>query len=220
MEGRPALSKTVFVGSLGPETKAPAIKRHLRELWAKLVDCSVVPGKYYGFVTFETAQLAEKALGKHDVDGRLLTVKKDTRRRDPKGLSGLPRSRGVGGLHAAAAAAAAEAEGRYRPAARENAWAARRLNRQSQQPRTLGRSELVDDAALRGFADLIARDAGVPATNGLPHQPLNGGTLPGWGAAPGFGGSQGGSAAVARRRPGRRRARAGAGVGGLLRERA
>ena len=93
VEGGPALSKTVFVGSLGPETKAPAIKRHFERVVGKVVDCSVVPGKYYGFVTFETAALAEKALGKHDVDGRLLTVKKDTRPRDPKGLSGLPRSR-------------------------------------------------------------------------------------------------------------------------------
>ena len=192
VEGGPALSKTVFVGSLGPETKAPAIKRHFERVVGKVVDCSVVPGKYYGFVTFETAALAEKALGKHDVDGRLLTVKKDTRPRDPKGLSGLPRSR--------------EASVDYTPAPPpprpkidvgpppENAWGGAPPR---QQPRTLGRSELVDDAALRGFADLIARDAGVPATNGIPRPPgdgfreppngLNGGTLPGWGAAPGFG---------------------------------
>ena len=183
------MSKTVFVGSLGPETKAPAIKRHFERVVGKVVDCSVVPGKYYGFVTFETAQLAEKALGKHDVDGRLLTVKKDTRPRDPKGLSGLPRSR--------------EASVDYTPPPPpppprpkvdigpppENAWGG--PPRQQQQPRTLGRSELVDDAALRGFADLIARDAGVPANNnGLPSNPLNGGTLPGWGAAPGFGGAR------------------------------
>ena len=211
VEGGPALSKTVFVGSLGPETKAPAIKRHFERVVGKVVDCSVVPGKYYGFVTFETAQLAEKALGKHDVDGRLLTVKKDTRPRDPKGLSGLPRSR--------------EASVDYTPPPPppprpkvdigpppENAWGG--PPRQQQQPRTLGRSELVDDAALRGFADLIARDAGVPATNngfrdagapatnGIPRPPGDGfreppnglgapgGTLPGWGAAPGFGGAR------------------------------
>ena len=205
VEGGPALSKTVFVGSLGPETKAPAIKRYFERLVGKVVDCSVVPGKYYGFVTFETPQMAEKALGKHVVDGRLLTVKKDTRPRDPKGLSGLPRSR----------AASDASEGNYAPppaAPRprvdvgpppENAWGGAGPPETAyatpptgwggappppdpNQPRQLGRSELVDDAALRGFADLIARDTSAPQSNGFAPPP-NGHTLQGWGGAPGFG---------------------------------
>ena len=203
---------------LGPETKAPAIKRHFERVVGKVVDCSVVPGKYYGFVTFETAQLAEKALGKHDVDGRLLTVKKDTRPRDPKGAERVYRAarEGVRGLHAAAAAAAA-AEGRYRPAARE------RLGRPAAAAAATADFRTVRARRRRGAAGLRGSHR-ARRGRAVKQQRLERRHAARLGRGAGLRWCKGGGAAVARRRPGRRRARRrrrraagffGNGLGGL-----
>ena len=118
---------------------------------------------------------------------RLLTVKKDTRPRDPKGLVV------------------------YRAPAKRR-WTTRRRRRRrppgrrsisARRPRTpgavlptittaadFGTVELVDDAALRGFADLIARDARACRQQRQPHQRLDLVARSRRGAAPGFGGAR------------------------------
>ena len=62
VEGGPALSKTVFVATLGPETKAPAIKRHFTSTTSgRAMDCSVVR-QVQGLCYFMTQQQGGHAM--------------------------------------------------------------------------------------------------------------------------------------------------------------